>query len=49
MTLDIWLAFVATPIILLIILGPAILLVMSYALSQGRTVAMATVAGETLW
>ncbi len=48
MTLDIWLAFVAASAVLLIIPGPTILLVMSYALSQGRTVALATVAGVAL-
>ncbi len=45
MALDIWLTFVAASTILLIIPGPTILLVMSYALSQGRTIALATVAG----
>jgi threonine/homoserine/homoserine lactone efflux protein len=45
MSFDLWLAFVAASTILLIIPGPTILLVLSYALSQGRTVALATVAG----
>lgn len=48
MALDVWLTFVAASMVLLIIPGPTILLVMSYALSQGRTVALATVAGVAL-
>lgn len=48
MSFDLWLAFVAASIVLLIIPGPTILLVLSYALSQGRTVALATVAGVAL-
>ncbi len=45
MAFDLWLAFVAASTVLLIIPGPTILLVLSYALSQGRAVALATVAG----
>ncbi len=48
MAFDLWLTFVAASTILLIIPGPTILLVLSYALSQGRAVALATVAGVAL-
>lgn len=43
-----WLAFVVASLALLIIPGPTILLVISYALSRGPRVALATVAGVTL-
>ncbi|SMX27599.1 Homoserine/homoserine lactone efflux protein [Pelagimonas phthalicica] len=45
MSLEIWLAFTAASIVLLIIPGPTILLVLSYALSKGRSVAVASAAG----
>ena len=45
MDIEIWLAFVAASVALLLIPGPTVLLVMSYALSQGRRVAVATAAG----
>ena len=48
MTLETWLAFVAASFILLIIPGPTILLVLSYALSKGKSVALASVAGVAL-
>ena len=48
MTLDLWLAFVAASLVLLIIPGPTIVLVMSYAISQGRRVAVAVAAGVAL-
>jgi len=48
MDISLWLTFVAASIVLLIIPGPTILLVLSYALSQGRTVALATAAGVAL-
>ena len=48
MTLDLWLAFVAASIVLLVIPGPTIVLVLSYAISQGRRVALAVVAGVSL-
>ncbi|MEK6205097.1 MAG: LysE family transporter, partial [Amylibacter sp.] len=48
MEFNIWLAFVAASTALLIIPGPTILLVLSYALSQGRQVALATTAGVAL-
>jgi len=43
-----WLAFIAASGVLLIIPGPTILLVMSYALSQGRRVAVAMALGVAL-
>ncbi len=48
MSLEHWLAFVAASALLLAIPGPTILLVISYALSHGRKVASATVAGVAL-
>ena len=48
MELDLWLAFVAASTALLLIPGPTILLVLSYALSRGRSVAVATAAGVAL-
>lgn len=45
MDFQIWLAFVAASIALLLIPGPTVLLVLSYAISQGKRVALATVAG----
>jgi threonine/homoserine/homoserine lactone efflux protein len=48
MSYDLWLAFVAASTALLLIPGPTVLLVLSYALSQGRPVAIATAAGVAL-
>ncbi|TWF56393.1 LysE family translocator [Neorhizobium alkalisoli] len=48
MSLEHWLAFVAASAVLLAIPGPTILIVISYALSHGRKVASATVAGVAL-
>ncbi len=48
MPLDLWLAFVAASTALLMIPGPTVLLVLSYALSQGRKVAVASAAGVAL-
>ena len=48
MSLDLWLTFVAASTALLIIPGPTVLLVLSYALSQGRTVAVASASGVAL-
>ncbi len=48
MSLDLWLAFVAASTVLLLIPGPTILLVLSYALSKGRSVALASAAGVAL-
>jgi threonine/homoserine/homoserine lactone efflux protein len=45
MDLSLWLTFVAASVALLLIPGPTVLLVLSYALSQGRRVAMATALG----
>ena len=48
MPLDLWLAFVAASTALLLIPGPTVLLVLSYALSKGRPVALASAAGVAL-
>lgn len=48
MDFQLWLTFVAASTALLLIPGLTVLLVLSYALSQGRTVALATVAGVAL-
>jgi threonine/homoserine/homoserine lactone efflux protein len=48
MDLHLWLAFVAASTALLLVPGPTVLLVLSYALSQGRRVALATAAGVAL-
>lgn len=48
MTLEIWLAFVAATTALLLIPGPTVLLVLSYALSQGKRVAVASASGVAL-
>ncbi|MDQ2092065.1 LysE family translocator [Marimonas arenosa] len=48
MPIELWLAFVAASTALLIIPGPTILLVLSYALSQGRRVAVASATGVAL-
>ncbi|WP_174802778.1 LysE family translocator [Martelella limonii] len=48
MDLHVWLAFAAASTALLLIPGPTVLLVLSYAVSQGRRVALATVAGVAL-
>lgn len=48
MDLATWLAFVAASTALLFIPGPTVFLVLGYALSQGRRVAIATVAGVCL-
>lgn len=48
MDFQIWLAFVAASTALLLIPGPTVLLVLSYAISQGKRVAVATVAGVAL-
>ncbi|MEM1431660.1 MAG: LysE family translocator, partial [Pseudomonadota bacterium] len=45
MDLSLWLTFVAASTALLLIPGPTVLLVLSYALSQGRRVAVATALG----
>ena len=48
MDLNLWLTFVAASTALLIIPGPTVLLVLSYALSQGRRVAVASATGVAL-
>ena len=48
MALDLWLAFVAASLVLLIIPGPTIALVIGYALGEGRRAALAIVAGVAL-
>ena len=48
MELATWLAFAAASIVLLVIPGPTILLVVSYALTQGKRVALAMTAGVAL-
>jgi threonine/homoserine/homoserine lactone efflux protein len=48
MSIEIWLAFVAASTALLLIPGPTVLLVLSYALSQGRKVAVASASGVAL-
>ena len=48
MPIEHWLAFVAASAVLVAIPGPTVLLVVSYALGQGRRSAAATVAGVAL-
>jgi threonine/homoserine/homoserine lactone efflux protein len=48
MSLTAWLAFTAASAVLVLIPGPTVVLVVSYALTQGRRVALATVAGVAL-
>ena len=48
MSFELWLAFVAASTALLLIPGPTVLLVLSYALSQGRRVAVASAIGVAL-
>lgn len=48
MPFDIWLAFAAASTALLLIPGPTVLLVLSYALSKGRSVALASASGVAL-
>jgi threonine/homoserine/homoserine lactone efflux protein len=45
MDVSTWIAFVAASTALLLVPGPTVLLVLSYALSHGRRVAVATAAG----
>jgi threonine/homoserine/homoserine lactone efflux protein len=45
MALDLWLTFIAASFVLLIIPGPTVLLVLSYALTQGKRVAIAIALG----
>ncbi|MEM6481760.1 MAG: LysE family translocator [Pseudomonadota bacterium] len=48
MPFDLWLAFVAASTALLLIPGPTVLLVLSYSLSQGKRVALASAGGVAL-
>lgn len=48
MDFSLWLTFVAASTALLLIPGPTVVLVMSYALSQGRRVAVASASGVAL-
>lgn len=48
MSVDTWLAFATASFVMLAIPGPTILLVVSYALSHGRSVATAVVIGVAL-
>ncbi len=48
MDLTLWLTFIAASSALLMIPGPTVLLVLSYALSQGRRVALASAGGVAL-
>lgn len=48
MPLDLWLTFAAATFVVLVIPGPTILLVISYALTQGRRVAVATALGVAM-
>ena len=48
MPLDLWFAFLAASTALLRLPGPTVLLVLSYALSKGRSVAIATALGVCL-
>ena len=48
MDMNLWLAFVAASMALLLIPGPTVLLVLSYALSKGRQVAVSAALGVAL-
>ncbi|WP_065330753.1 LysE family translocator [Tritonibacter mobilis] len=48
MEFHVWLAFASSSIALLLIPGPTVLLVLSYAISQGKRLAVATAAGVAL-
>ena len=48
MSIETWLAFVATSTVLLVIPGPTILLVVSYALGQGLRIALPMAVGVAL-
>lgn len=48
MSLELWLAFAAASTTLLVVPGPTVMLVVSYALGKGRSSALATVPGVVL-
>jgi len=45
MTFDLWIAFLAASVALLILPGPTVMLTLSYAVSQGRRVALSVALG----
>ena len=49
MPLELWLAYVATSVVVLAIPGPTILLVLSYSISQGRSATLPLVAGVAVY
>ncbi len=48
MAIELWLTFVAATAAMMLIPGPTVMLVLSYALSKGRSVAVASAAGVAL-
>lgn len=48
MDLSLWMTFVGATLLLLIIPGPTVVLVLTYPLTQGRRVAVASAAGVAL-
>ncbi|MBM3555867.1 MAG: LysE family translocator [Alphaproteobacteria bacterium] len=48
MSMEVWLAFLAATVVILVIPGPTIMLVIAYGLGHGRRVLGATVAGVAL-
>jgi threonine/homoserine/homoserine lactone efflux protein len=48
MPLELWLAYVATSVVVLAIPGPTILLLLSYSINQGRSATLPLVAGVAL-
>ncbi len=48
MDLQLWITFVSASLVLLLIPGPTVLLVLSYSLSKGRSVAVASAMGVAL-
>lgn len=48
MSLELWFTFVLASVALVVIPGPTVLLTVSYALTQGRRIALATAAGVAL-
>lgn len=48
MSLELWLTFVAATSAMMLIPGPTVMLVLSYALSKGRSVAVASAVGVAL-
>ncbi|MEO0819183.1 MAG: LysE family transporter [Pseudomonadota bacterium] len=48
MAFEVWLGFLAASVAVLAVPGPTVLLIVAYAVSQGRTVALAIAAGVAL-